>query len=86
MKPELKAMLDGFQRGYQFKHDGRPTLLTDPVNGLRESWLSALHWRGDDLWCGPIDVGGVWSDDGSLLEDGHYVNKIEYLCSWGGKT
>ena len=29
-------------------------------DALQEIFLAALHWRGDELWCGPNKVGEVW--------------------------
>ena len=50
MKPELKAMIlaaDDTGEGYITK---------DQIQAM---FLAALHWRGDELWCGPFEVGGV---------------------------
>jgi hypothetical protein len=74
MNPVLKKMIEA--SGIRVNSELR----------VKHILLAALHWRGDELWCGPFEVGGIWSDDGALFEDGHYINKIEYLSSWGGKN
>ena len=40
MKPELKAILDAYQRGYESEWDGFPSP-NDQINGMREAWLAA---------------------------------------------
>lgn len=40
MKPELKEMIDAYQRGYESQWDGHPS-----------PWLAALHLRDDEIWC-----------------------------------
>lgn len=50
MKPELKAIhaavLSQFNLPENLVSDVAQTIL-----------LAALHWRGDELWCGPLQVG-----------------------------
>lgn len=58
MKPELKAIVEtvwGAELGGEWEARAK--------SFLRDVFLAALHWRGDELWCGPFEVGGVWNDD-----------------------
>jgi hypothetical protein len=49
MKPELKVMVDALHA--QSCRDDSLSLM------VRETFLAALHWKGEELWCGPWNVG-----------------------------
>lgn len=55
MKPELRAMVEVFDA---------PSVILGlneyRVDFLKRILLAALHWRGDELWCGPIPFGRLW--------------------------
>lgn len=51
MKPELKAMICAY---------GPFDYGNGPLFELKNIFLSSLHWRGDELWAGPVKFGEIW--------------------------
>lgn len=66
MKPEIKTVLSANTAAQ------RRSLPADhPMVMARSTFLSALHWREDELWCGPFYFGRThYSDrfDGWFLD------------------
>ena len=75
MKQELEAMVEAAQSA---SCDTR-----DNAKVLQAAFLAALHWRGDELWCGPVVVGYISSLFGGGITAGLCAQMSRhYYDSW----
>lgn len=68
MKPELKAMVDAAEK----INPSRTEV------DLQAALLAALHWRGNELWYGPFQVGQI--------RQGHARSRTEFSWYQWGQT